>query len=373
MSFTTFVWKIASRCNLNCTYCYVYNLGDDSWKAQPKLMSDEVARAAASRIREHAEARGLERVVVNFHGGEPFLGGTRHLRSLHRIIADEFHGSGIGVSTAIQTNGLLFTHEIGDLLADLGVGLYVSVDGPPQVNDRNRIDLRDRPIGDRLETALKEIVGPRHRRVFAGFLSVVEVSSDPRAVVDYLVGHEPPMIDFLLPLNNHDRPPPAGVPAYGEWLCAAFDHWMSLDSAVRVRTFDDIILRLLGADPADPESEYLVVETDGSLELDDTLKTAFAGASKLGYNVFDHPLDAVSADERVQAMRPDPALLCATCLACPVAGVCRGGHVSHRYSRTAGLLNPSVYCAALQRLIVHIWQWLGREARRTATAGARGA
>ena len=38
-----FIIKIASRCNLNCTYCYEYNQGDDSWKRASKFMSLDTA------------------------------------------------------------------------------------------------------------------------------------------------------------------------------------------------------------------------------------------------------------------------------------------------------------------------------------------
>ncbi len=33
-----FIIKISSRCNLNCSYCYEYNLGDDSWKLMQKKL-----------------------------------------------------------------------------------------------------------------------------------------------------------------------------------------------------------------------------------------------------------------------------------------------------------------------------------------------
>jgi sulfatase maturation enzyme AslB (radical SAM superfamily) len=33
------VLKVARRCNLNCEYCYMYNLGDETYKSQPKFMS----------------------------------------------------------------------------------------------------------------------------------------------------------------------------------------------------------------------------------------------------------------------------------------------------------------------------------------------
>ena len=38
----TFVVKVVSRCNLNCSYCYMYNLQDRTWRNQPGIMSAEV-------------------------------------------------------------------------------------------------------------------------------------------------------------------------------------------------------------------------------------------------------------------------------------------------------------------------------------------
>src|SRR4051812_26690166 len=90
--FHTFLWKVASRCNLNCTYCYVYNSADRRWSRQPKLMSEKVARQVAVRLREHLEAHGKTDATVNFHGGEPLLGGIDHLRMLVGVIEEELAG-----------------------------------------------------------------------------------------------------------------------------------------------------------------------------------------------------------------------------------------------------------------------------------------
>src|SRR5271167_245716 len=49
------VFKVASRCNLNCAYCYVYNKGDDSWRSRPAFMSDAVLGHTIDRIRGHVE------------------------------------------------------------------------------------------------------------------------------------------------------------------------------------------------------------------------------------------------------------------------------------------------------------------------------
>ena len=53
-----FVLKTASRCNLNCSYCYVYNKGNDSWRGRPALMPDHVFDASVERIRRYCERSG---------------------------------------------------------------------------------------------------------------------------------------------------------------------------------------------------------------------------------------------------------------------------------------------------------------------------
>jgi sulfatase maturation enzyme AslB (radical SAM superfamily) len=41
----TILIKVASRCNINCKYCYVYKMGDDNWSRMEKLMSSEAMEA----------------------------------------------------------------------------------------------------------------------------------------------------------------------------------------------------------------------------------------------------------------------------------------------------------------------------------------
>ena len=39
MQLDTVLLKVSSRCNINCSYCYVYHQGDTSWQRMPKHMS----------------------------------------------------------------------------------------------------------------------------------------------------------------------------------------------------------------------------------------------------------------------------------------------------------------------------------------------
>ena len=112
---SSFVVKPASRCNLNCSYCYVYNRADQTWKDKPGIMSDEVFTLVLARIRRHCEATGQRRVNLQFHGGEPLLMGVvrfkRWCDEARQVLANL-----ASLSIGIQTNGTLIDDDWIDAL-----------------------------------------------------------------------------------------------------------------------------------------------------------------------------------------------------------------------------------------------------------------
>jgi uncharacterized protein len=378
--FRTFILKIGSRCNLNCTYCFIYNMADQRWREQPVLMSASVARQSAARIREHCNQHDVRRALIVLHGGEPLLGGADHLRSIVAILKEELTGPNIQLQIGMQSNGLLFTEEIGEIMLEAGVSMGISLDGPPEVNDRHRVDHRGQPTSARLEERLRLLGLPRFRPIFAGFLSVIDQHTDPGRVIDYLLSFDPPGFDFLLPHHNWVNPPPEKkidpqATPFGDWLIRAFDHWLKLKMPVRIRFFDAIMYRLFGA-PSRVESvgigmvDFIVIETNGDFEAVDSLKSTFDGATHLGYNAFDHQLDDVATDHRVQARQLGAEGLCQRCQECSLANVCGGGYLPHRYSGGENFANPSVYCADLMKLIRHIRLRVGEELTRSGLRAA---
>jgi uncharacterized protein len=78
---TSYIVKVASGCNLDCGYCYEYNMGDDSWRRMPRFMESAVVERLADRIAEHAAEHGIREIYVNLHGGEPLLYGIERTRA----------------------------------------------------------------------------------------------------------------------------------------------------------------------------------------------------------------------------------------------------------------------------------------------------
>ncbi|MFJ6486134.1 MULTISPECIES: radical SAM/SPASM protein FxsBH, inactivated beta-hydroxylase extension form [unclassified Streptomyces] len=358
IAFREIVLKVHSRCDLACDHCYVYEHADQSWQARPKVISPEVISHTASRLAEHARDHALPSVTVILHGGEPLLAGPARLR----LVCEEFTRALSGIAPLdlrIHTNGLQLSSRYLDLFDEYGVRVGISLDGDRAANDRHRRFADGRTSHPLVLAAVALLRSEPYRHLYQGLLCTVDVANDPVAVLDALVELEPPRVDFLLPHATWETPParPDGAPdAYARWLLRIFDHWDRLGRPVPVRLFESLLSTLRGG-PSLTESlglaptDLVVVETDGTLEQVDSLKSAFEGAAATGFNVFDHALDQVAAHPGVRARQLGLAGVSESCRRCPVVRSCGGGLYTHRYRDRNGFDNPSVYCTDLRELV----------------------
>ncbi|MFF7943160.1 FxsB family cyclophane-forming radical SAM/SPASM peptide maturase [Nocardia gamkensis] len=375
--FAEFVIKIHSRCNLACDYCYMYEMADQSWREQPKTMSRAVFADACRTIGDHARRFGLPRVDLVFHGGEPLMVGHENLAEFARL-ARELLEPITEVRLGMQTNGVLLDEEFLRICDRGGIRIGVSIDGDREGNDRHRRDRRGAGSYARVAAGLAQLVTEQRRPLFSGLLCTIDVANDPIETYEALLAFAPPAIDFLLPHGNWTTPPPnltigSAATLYADWLIEIFDRWYEAPVLeTHVRLFDNIIDLLLGGQVCS-ESVGLqpirlaVIETDGSLEQVDELKSAFAGATKLTVTAAGNPLDAAMWDPSMVARQIGIEALADTCHNCPVHTVCGGGHYAHRYHADNGFRNPSVYCGDLMTLIQHIGSRLSADLD-TATA-----
>ncbi len=357
---TQFVLKTASRCNLNCGYCYVYNMGDTTFERQPRVMSDEVIDATANRIGEHVRDHYLRRIDVVLHGGEPLLAGDEHIdRTLSRITQALPQSPFFILRAGMQTNGILLREaKLRAVLAKHNVRISVSLDGPAEANDRHRRYANGRGSFADVAAGLQALRDSPEAWLFGGMLNVIDLANDPAETYDALRSFRPPIIDFLLPLANHDRPPEGhGGTRYAEWLLAVHQAQARTaaagEPAPRIRYLDAIRginnqnVESIGLSP----NRTVIIQTDGSYEQVDTLASTYDGAASLGYDVVNHSVDTALLHPQMVAHRRGAAALSTTCRQCPLVRTCGGGYYPHRYSQTNRFDNPSVYCSDLKALI----------------------
>ncbi|MEV4756104.1 FxsB family cyclophane-forming radical SAM/SPASM peptide maturase [Micromonospora sp. NPDC049559] len=355
---TQYVLKVHSRCDLACDHCYVYRHADQSWRGRPRAIDRETVRAAAARIAEHARAHRLRRVRVVLHGGEPLLLGPVRLRALLAQLTATI-APVAELDLRMQSNGVLLTPALCELLAEYGVRVGISLDGDAEANDRHRRFADGTGSHAQVRRALALLRRPEYRRSYAGLLCTIDVRNDPIRVYEALLAEEPPRIDLLLPHATWNQPPyrPDGAATpYADWLYRIYRRWLADGRPVPIRLFDSLIstaaggpsgTEAVGLDPAD----LVVIETDGAWELADSMKTTYDGAAGTGLDVFAHAVDEVAGHPEVAVRSTGLAELCQTCRQCPVVRQCGGGLRAHRYRDGTGFDNPSAYCADLKELI----------------------
>jgi len=357
-SISQYVLKVCSRCDLACDHCYVYEHADQSWRAKPKTIAPGTVHQAARRIAEHARIHRLGEVHVVLHGGEPLLLGQVGLREVISTLRSQIDPV-TRLDLRIHTNGVLLDEELCGLFADYAVQVGVSLDGDHTANDRHRRFSDGRSSYWHVRQALALLRKAEYRHLYAGILCTVDVRNDPIAVYEALLAEAPPRLDLLLPHATWDRPPPGRLGEnrpYAWWLGQIHSRWIADGRPVPIRFFDSIFAAWEGR-PSESEAagldavDLLVIETDGSWEQIDSLKTAFDGAPATGLDIFSHSVDDAMAHPGVTARQDGISALCQDCQDCPLVRACGGGLYSHRFRSTTGFDNPSVYCDDLKELI----------------------
>lgn len=370
------VVKIAELCNLNCRYCYLYNHADTTYKERPRFMSDAVFEALLQSIVGYCEGHPGQPVSITFHGGEPTLVGPRRLVDL-AMRAREVLGPRLG-GLQMQTNGTLIDDRWPDALRSAGVHASISLDGPADIHDSERIDHLGRGSHSAATRGLRIL---QDAGLAPGVLAVVAPGEDGGRVYRHFRDLGVSSIDFLLPdVTNDTRDTwyrAAGPTPVARYLVPAFDAWFDEDEPdVVVRVLYGLIRRMMGGDATSDAfgnglNSYLIVDTDGSIQPNDALRVCEHGITSTEANVKLRGFDDLSRTAPLAyQLLTEGVQLCATCQSCPEAAVCGGGYIPHRYSKERGFDNPSAWCDDIKELLAHIRSRTGLVLGRQSVADA---
>ena len=357
------VLKVASRCNLNCEYCYMYNLGDETYKSQPKFMSQEIIESILYKTRTYLTNNGSTTFQFIFHGGEPLLVEPSFYQTFVRK-ANEILPTSIKLNFIIQTNGVLLSPEWCEVLGNLGFRIGISLDGLSESANRFRVNHSGGSSLSQTLFGINNAQNSHFLKYLPGILSVINLESNP---IDLYVGYKDLVIrnlNFLLPDGTHSNLPSRFDPnqtQYANWLIKLFNVWF-YDKDIKkpqISFFNQIINLILGVNISyenfgGGKSIYLIVETNGDIEPQDSLKACGDGFTKTHLNITKHSLQDAFQNTLIINCIESQDKLCEQCQNCSVVEVCRGGFITHRYSNEKMFSNPSIYCKDLEKIIHHI-------------------
>jgi uncharacterized protein len=136
----TIVLQPTPFCNIRCKYCYLPTRDDKS------VMSLETVIATFERV--FASAYAGQQMTVIWHAGEPLVLPVSYYESAFQAI-ERLRPAAVEIRHSIQTNGTLVTKEWADFIRRWNIGVGVSIDGPREMHDANRVTRAGKGTFDR--------------------------------------------------------------------------------------------------------------------------------------------------------------------------------------------------------------------------------
>lgn len=129
------VLELTQDCNLDCVYCCYSHDNKGHRNYSNKRMTWKTAKKSIDYLLNHNSKS--EELVLSFYGGEPFLE-FELLKDCVNYIKDVTNDNN-KLFLNCTTNGTLINDNIANYLFDNNVRVHISIDGPSDLHNKNRI------------------------------------------------------------------------------------------------------------------------------------------------------------------------------------------------------------------------------------------
>jgi uncharacterized protein len=236
------IMKGTRLCNLRCTYCR-------SWAEGPNevMPFDVLARA----IQSACAAPGVECVEFIWHGGETTMRPIAFYRKA-LWLQERFRRRGQRITNQLQTNATNLSPEWLDFLKRYRFVVGVSLDGPPEVHDLRRLDIKGLPTSERVREGMEML---RSNGIGFEVKMVVDdevINLGAQRLLDYLleIGVRQVALLNVVPEGDPDRKLPGDyleLPRFVGFLREIFRLWWpTYAERISFRELSDLMTRLQG-------------------------------------------------------------------------------------------------------------------------------
>lgn len=353
-------------CNLDCSYCFFLDK-EELYPNSNFRMSDELLE---TYIRQLIESHKTPEVTVAWQGGEPTLMGLDFFK---KAIAyqEKYRRPGMTFENTLQTNGTLLNDEWCEFFKANNYLIGLSLDGPRELHDANRVDKVGRPTFDRVMKGLRLL--QKHGVEYNILTTVNRVNSQyPLEVYRFLRDEvKTSWIQFIPVVEriNEDGKTlyqkgtqvseNSVLPEqFGTFLTTIFDEWVRRDvGKIFVQTFEAAVRSWLGL----PTGMCFFSPTCGSgvaLEHNGDLYSCdhFVEPDYLLGNIQETSMaELVGSSRQFQFGQDKLTTLPRYCQQCEVRFACHGECPKHRFTDTPdGEPGLNYLCAGYKTFFTHI-------------------
>jgi uncharacterized protein len=354
-------------CNLDCSYCFFLDK-EMLYPGSRFRMTDEILE---NYIKQLIDGHRTSQVTVAWQGGEPTIMGVDFFR--RAIAFQEKHKKpGMTFENTMQTNGTLLDDEWCAFYKDHDFLIGLSIDGPRELHDSNRVDKGGHPTFDKVMRGLRLL---QKHGVEYNILTTVNAQNGDhgREVYRFLRDEVGTTWMQFIPIVERinadgstltqsgaqvsDRSVTADQ--FGRFLIGVFDEWIRNDvGRVYVQSFEAAVRNWMGL----PGSGMCffdatcgngpAIEHNGDLYSCDH----FVEPDYLLGNIADTPIiDLLSTDFQRKFGDDKRDLLPQYCLDCDVRFACNGECPKNRFITTPdGDPGLNYLCAGYKAFFHHI-------------------
>lgn len=358
--FSTIVINITESCNLRCRYCSRYK----EHYNKDKVISDSILYTILEKAVNHSNILG-EKVVVQFHGGEPLL----FFNKIKNIVKELSNEDRSQLDLRVQTNGTLLNEYILEFCRKYNIHIGISIDGPPEINAINRKFASGEPIENILKDNLLKIKKYIHRNHIS-CLSVLSQANvnDAEKIMTYIsengiddVSILPIYPDFTNCINTSDHIIPR-TEKMVSFSSKVFDIWINRlknEQFISIPNFQIWFWNLLGknANYITNNTSCGVAQTMVFIDTDGNIYPCgpFSYDKNMSFgNIMDMELDDIRNTHLFKQFEDRDTINVAECSECVLQGICLGGCPANSYLISKSIFAKDPFCDYWKGVIVHI-------------------
>jgi uncharacterized protein len=225
----TIIINVTSACNLNCLYCF------RGYK-KPEFMDLDTL----SNIFNKISTLPTKELNIIWHGGEPLLVGLDFYKEVVRLEKDILVD--VKIRNKIQTNGTLLNEEFVKFFKDNSFGVGVSLDGPQNIHDANRIKLNGSGSFNEVMRGLEIL---KKYKITFGVIAVLtkKFLGEEKMICNFAnsIGANGVKFSFYIPTKSQDKTLMISNKDYEDSMIRLFKIWLEKKDKFSIKPIEYIV------------------------------------------------------------------------------------------------------------------------------------